>query len=74
MKILIWAAHNKLKGHMRPAGRQFDMPIVNEWIILDQGSPTDRSDSRAAQDSELGFADRMDFLKFCVKNYLYSEK
>ena len=26
----IRAAHNKLKGRMRPAGRQFDMPGVNQ--------------------------------------------
>jgi hypothetical protein len=26
MKILIWAAQNKKRGRMQPAGRQFDMP------------------------------------------------
>jgi len=30
MKTLIRAAENKQKGRMRPAGRQFDMPDVNQ--------------------------------------------
>jgi len=29
MKIPIRAAHNKQRGRMRPAGRQFDMPDLS---------------------------------------------
>ncbi len=28
MKIPIWAAQNKQRGRMRPAGGQFDMPAL----------------------------------------------
>ena len=33
MKTLIRAAVNKQKGRMRPAGRQFDMPVLVDSII-----------------------------------------
>ncbi len=29
MKIPIWAAQNKQRGRMQPAGRQFDMPDLD---------------------------------------------
>jgi len=29
MKIPIWAAQNRQRGRMRPAGRQFDMPAID---------------------------------------------
>jgi len=33
MKILIRAAENKQRGRMQPAGRQFDMPVLKEYVI-----------------------------------------
>ncbi len=32
MKTLIRTAENKQKGRMRPAGRQFDMPVLEDWL------------------------------------------
>jgi hypothetical protein len=32
MKILIRATQNKQRGRMRPAGRQFDMPVLETWM------------------------------------------
>jgi len=33
MEILIRAAQNKQRSRMRPAGRQFDMPVVNDGYM-----------------------------------------
>jgi len=32
MKISIRAAQNKQRGRMRPAGRQFDMPVLKDHL------------------------------------------
>jgi hypothetical protein len=36
MRIPIRAAQNKQRGRMRPAGRQFDMPALNDSYQLDE--------------------------------------
>jgi len=33
MKTLIRAAENKQRGRMRPAGRQFDMPALGDYVF-----------------------------------------
>jgi hypothetical protein len=32
MKSPIWVEQKKQRGHMRPAGRQFDMPDPGYWV------------------------------------------
>ncbi len=34
MKIYIRAAQNKQRGRMRPAGRQFDMPVIKGTKLI----------------------------------------